>query len=444
MMVCKYCNAEIAEDMKFCPNCGKNQLEEELDEEMPVEVEQAEEKTKKKVWPVVLGIIGVILALAVLAVVLLWAFGVDLRPRANDIHKKDVYTVTVEKAEKKSNEIVATLADKKLTNAQLQIYYRMQVVEFVNYYGNYLSYLGFDYTKPLSEQTCTSDKSMTWEQYFLNIAIETWQNYQIMGMLAEEAGFTMTEEAKKVLEALPDDLKKEAETGKYESVDAMLEEAVGPGCTLEEYMKYVELTLLRNDYFASISEEMMPTDAESETYFTENEATFKESGITKDSGLISAVRHLLVMPEGGTENDAGETVYTDAEWAAALVKAEALLQEWKNGAATEESFAELANKNSDDGDGTTGGLYEGIYKGSGMVEEFEAWAIDATRKTGDTAIVKTMFGYHIMYFVSGEQNWLYNARTQLLAEKTTALIEENETKWPIDVNYGKIAVIEVL
>ena len=429
-MVCKFCNAEIDDQMKICPCCGKKQYEEEA--------------PKKKVFPVVLAIIGSFVALAVLAVLLLWAFGVDLRPRANDIHKKDVYTVSVEKAEKKAGDVVATLADRKLTNVQLQIYYRMQVIDFVNYYGNYLSYLGFDYTKPLNEQTCSSDKDLTWEQYFLNVAIETWQNYQIVGLLAEEAGFVMTDEAKKVLEDLPEDLKKEAESGKYENVDAMLQEAVGPGCTLDEYMKYVEQTLLRNDYFASISEKMMPTDAECDAYFAENEATFKESGITKDSGLISAVRHLLVMPEGGTENEEEEIVYSDSEWAAALSKAEGLLQQWKNGDATEESFAELANKNSDDGDGTTGGLYEGIFKGSGMVEEFEAWCIDPARKAGDTAIVKTQFGYHIMYFVSGELNWLYTAKTQLLADKTTALIEENETKWPININYGKIAVVEVL
>ena len=34
-----------------------------------------------------------------------------------------------------------------------------------------------------------------------------------------------------------------------------------------------------------------------------------------------------------------------------------------------------------------------------MVTNFNDWCFDASRKTGDTDIVETNFGYHIMYFV---------------------------------------------
>lgn len=34
-----------------------------------------------------------------------------------------------------------------------------------------------------------------------------------------------------------------------------------------------------------------------------------------------------------------------------------------------------------------------------MVNSFSAWCFDSSRKAGDTAIVKSDFGYHIMYFV---------------------------------------------
>ena len=58
----------------------------------------------------------------------------------------------------------------------------------------------------------------------------------------------------------------------------------------------------------------------------------------------------------------------------------------------------MANSKSDDGDGTTGGLYENIYPGQ-MVKNFEDWCYDASRKAGDTDIVETEYGYHIMYYV---------------------------------------------
>ena len=34
-----------------------------------------------------------------------------------------------------------------------------------------------------------------------------------------------------------------------------------------------------------------------------------------------------------------------------------------------------------------------------MVEEFNDWCFDSSRKAGDTDIVKTDYGYHIMYYV---------------------------------------------
>ena len=34
-----------------------------------------------------------------------------------------------------------------------------------------------------------------------------------------------------------------------------------------------------------------------------------------------------------------------------------------------------------------------------MVKPFQDWSLDESRQTGDTGIVKTDYGYHIMYFV---------------------------------------------
>ena len=34
-----------------------------------------------------------------------------------------------------------------------------------------------------------------------------------------------------------------------------------------------------------------------------------------------------------------------------------------------------------------------------VVEAFQDWSLDESRKTGDTGIVETDYGYHIMYFV---------------------------------------------
>ena len=463
-MICKFCNAEVAEEHRFCPFCGKNltaeeeSVAEEMNEELISEtfadegsadvfcqgMEQVEEKPRKKIWPIVLGVIGGVAALAILAVVLLYAFGVNLMPRPNDIMKKDCYTVEDADAAKKADAVVATMGGKELTNAQLQVYYRMQILEFANYYGDYASYLGLDFSQPLSEQTCYYDETLTWEQYFLNVSIESWQTYQTLGLLAEEADYTLSADWQASLDSLPQDLAAQAEEGEYESVDAMLEEIIGPGCDLDTYMEYVGLAYMSSDFYNSEVDRLEPTQEEIEAYFAENAADYEQGGITQESGLVSSVRHILVFPQGGTTTEDGQTTYSDDEWAACYAEAERILNEWKNGDATEEGFAALANTYSEDGgSNTNGGLYEDIFKGSGMTENFESWAIDMNRQIGDTGIVQTEFGYHIMYFVEGEPNWFATARSDLRSYRLESTINNAKENWPMTVNYSKIALSEL-
>ena len=128
-------------------------------------------------------------------------------------------------------------------------------------------------------------------------------------------------------------------------------------------------------------------------------------GSTDNSFALKNVRHILVAPEHthaeGEEHTDGET-YSAEELAAAKATAEEILAQWQSGEATEESFAALANEKSADGDGTTGGLYENVYPGQ-MVANFEDWTYDAARKAGDTGIVESDYGYHVMYFVGDSQ-----------------------------------------
>ena len=119
---------------------------------------------------------------------------------------------------------------------------------------------------------------------------------------------------------------------------------------------------------------------------------------------MANVRHILVKFEGGTTDKDKNTIYSDEEKAAAKAEAEKILQEWLAGKATEESFGELANAKSDDQNGkvTNGGLYEEIYQGQ-MVESFENWCFAEGRKAGDTGIVETDYGYHVMYYSSTDE-----------------------------------------
>ena len=126
-------------------------------------------------------------------------------------------------------------------------------------------------------------------------------------------------------------------------------------------------------------------------------------GATDNAFPLVNVRHILVPYEGGTTGENGQKTYTDEEKAAAKAKAEELLAQFTSGDATEDAFAVLAKENSTDGGSKeNGGLYEDVYPGQ-MVRNFNDWCFDESRKPGDTGIVESDYGVHVMYFVGDSE-----------------------------------------
>ncbi len=152
----------------------------------------------------------------------------------------------------------------------------------------------------------------------------------------------------------------------------------------------------------------------------------------KDTTTAGAdVRHLLVQAETSKEDAEGASVTLsnaeiEANFAAAKTEAEKLLKQWKDNNPTEESFIELVKEHTDDtASATTGGLYSDINSESNYVPEFLEWAL-SPHKPGDTGIVKTDYGYHIMYMVESDsqQKWEGDIRTTLSTDDYNAFYEE--------------------
>lgn len=136
------------------------------------------------------------------------------------------------------------------------------------------------------------------------------------------------------------------------------------------------------------------------------------------------VRHILIAPESSKSSDDNSSSKsakdcTDKEWAAAEKKAKSILAKYNSGDKTSKSFAKLAKSNSSDGNASDGGLYENIIPNQ-MVPTFNAWCFDSSRKVGDVGIVKTEYGYHIMYFEGKNDQavWKYIAQQKLAADDT--------------------------
>lgn len=154
---------------------------------------------------------------------------------------------------------------------------------------------------------------------------------------------------------------------------------------------------------------------------------------------VYSVRHILVIPgsddEESADNASSESQeYTEEQWNAALEKAESIVDEYNATDKSELSFAKLAEKYSDDTESTasgTSGLYGGGYEGVAlgqMVSEFENWAMDDSRKYGDVEIVKTIHGYHIMYFIFRGPEYMYDSQVACFNAAALAEIENTQSE----------------
>jgi peptidyl-prolyl cis-trans isomerase D len=131
-------------------------------------------------------------------------------------------------------------------------------------------------------------------------------------------------------------------------------------------------------YFAFTPNELpggvpQPSQQEIQQYFNAHQSEYSVPEQARS-------RHILIKVAAGAD------AKTDA---AAKAKAAGLLKQIKSGA----NFADLAKKNSEDSSKDAGGEL-GFFRRGATVPEFEKALF--SQKIGDTAIVKSQFGYHIL------------------------------------------------
>lgn len=402
-----------------------------------------------------------------------------------------------------------TIDGEDYTAAQLNYYYSSSYMNFYNTYYDYIaSGLFFDNTKTLADQEYA--EGMSWRDYFLDTAVQTMTEVQLLCNAAEAEGFVLPAEYEEQYAETVESFKTSWELYGYSSLEQYIALSYGKGATMELleeelYRNYIasaysehlfnsyEYTTDELDaYYAEHADEMdlisyayvSATDGSLDVdaiaaavngsdedaftaYMAENyedeeplsltyagaslnetfaqwlldasrqpgdAAAFEsESGssyavmfIARDNNDYNTVsfRHILL----NAEDSDGDGVYSDEEKSLAETEAQELLAQWQAGAATEDTFAEFANANSDDtGSNTTGGLYEMVYQDA-MVEPVNDWIFAEGRQAGDTGIVSFdghYTGSHILYFV-GTDDLTYaqaQADNTLRNEAYTAMLD---------------------
>lgn len=306
------------------------------------------------------------------------------------------------------------IGDRTFSPTEVNFNYASQYSKFANTYGQYASMFGLDTSAGLAglkNQPCTmtDEENYTWKDYFLDGAVEAMKENVALNRYAEENGIELTEDDLAELDANYEGLEETARESGYAGADSLIAANYGKGANLALAQQIDRESTLAYKAYQAKSEEMDATITDAEV---------GEQYPTK------AVRHILVKAvaeEDGT--------YTDEAKEAAKAKAEEILAEWEEGDATEDTFAELAEKYSEDeGSNTNGGLYDDVLEGQ-MVAEFNDFCFDEARKPGDTGIVYgesgSYAGYHVMYFVGeGDPADNESGRSNILNGKMSDWVKE--------------------
>lgn len=414
-----------------------------------------------------------------------------------------------------------------------------QYANYLNTYGNYLSYTGLKTDTPLKEQytTDTDNKSITWFEYFANQAKDNMKQLLVLCENAKAAGVELTEVEK---QAALDRAKQSYENvGRYArgvnqtDVDncltlsmlatkyqMTLEGEMTPSVEqIQTYYQKNPLNVLKADYYSytfsyqvpeegeklaegAVSQEAAKAEAEklaaatgvedfkaklkaylvanhedhgdgeeddhtnpdsfkvtAAAYNKDDEASkwlFDDSTVAGSVKLFHddkaktyrvyvldkakylqeeetvSVRHLLVatMEDSVTAEQARK-------------KAQGYYDQWQNGEKTEQSFADLAMRYTDDGNYYNGGLYEGVYPDQ-MVKTFNDWCFDEARKSGDVGLVDTDYGTHVIYFVGDDlPRWQTSVRGTLISEAYDAKVEEMTKALTIQIEEELIKNLDV-
>ena len=365
----------------------------------------------------------------------------DTRIDLTEIQKISSYAYTDESvADEYNAAVVASVGEHEMHGGLFQIFYWSQVYSYMT--SN--SYLGSNTTISLSEQSYSEE--LTWEQYFVAQAMDMYLQYCALYDEAVSQGITPSAEDQAALETLYDDLESIAVSYGYANADAYLQDAFGLGVTKDDYVEYYTMFAYAQTYANSLQLSIEVSEADVEAYYDANAATYEQIGVPKTDQNVVNVRHILIQPVNDVDSDGDLQMDSSSEeaWAAAEKTANEVYDTWKLDP-TEDNFATVAAEYTyDTASAEAGGLYEGVYPGQ-MVTEFDEWCFDTSRQPGDHEIVRTSYGYHIMYFV-GEGDYVYwssVAESDYIFEQFDAMLEDIFNAATLEANYENVHVYDI-
>lgn len=219
----------------------------------------------------------------------------------------------------------------------------MRVSEYSTQFSDGLSYSDADYEKYYQENANTLDE-YTLTQFVFNATVDTVDADGNAIEMTDDEKTAALEQAKTEKQAQAQELQSKLEAGEdpaqlaQEYADQLTGDPSvsqvmsGSSVASASYAQWAQDTA-RQKEDVTLSE----YDAGPSSYYY---YVVRFEGRARNDENTATVRHILVA----AEQDEGASEPTEDQYAAAKTKAEELLEQWKSGPATQESFAELAKR----------------------------------------------------------------------------------------------------
>lgn len=403
-----------------------------------------------------------------------------------------------------ANGTYVTVGGESVTRTEFDYYYNVVSQNYINQYGSYLSYFGLDTTKDFSTQMYSD--TLTWKDYFEQMAVDSITEAKALQRAADTAGFTY--DASRGVEDFKETLKKSASNAKS-STQEYLRQLYGNYATMGSVCSFMEKSLRGNAYYSKVQKDRAASDEEIRAYYEANKANYDSvdyyqtiitaeisseepteeetakamedaraeadatdptAGELQENKKQSAAAYQIrdwLFDEARKEGDSTviEDTYGQQYYVVSFVKrylddtptvdlrviitqnndGQVILDEWKAGAATEESFEELYEKYSDMAAYTTdGSLMEGVTQ-TDLEDVLEEWVFAEGRAAGDTAAIVSASGYHyVLYYVGeGDPEWQGSIAGTLSNEAMTAYMEEISAGITVEDKKGRLKYLKV-
>ena len=347
---------------------------------------------------------------------------------------KDSYLVALEDFDPDTT--VAWLGTDSLTAGQLQAWYWLTVC-------GYTGEPGPDLSRPLEEQVCPlTDEGLSWQHYFLRQAIASWQSRQSL-VLASREPMPVTEE---LFQPKAEDHETYFPAGiPAEKVLYADKDCFTPNSVHQEYLDSLPALLTELAESQGVggigslagtrgSDVLAAAETLNLAYMFFTEKTWEEAKSASADADTVSLRHCLLIPESNEE----------AAWTACKTKADKLLKDWSGHWLTyrnsDSNFARLANENSmDAGTRADGGLLTGVQAGQ-LLEPLDTWCFDPARQPGDTAVIRSELGFHIVYFRGRRTQAEAEEADAALSACIDALLEQAASYGTAEVDYSAVTL----